>query len=219
MYQPPHFQENRPDVMEKLIRAHPLATLVAVGRDGLIVNHFPLLYLSADAAVAGSEPVQGILQGHMAKANPLWRDFDPATEVVAVFQGPQTYVTPSWYPSKAEHGRVVPTWNYAVVHAHGPLTVTEDPAWLRTHLAALTATQEDDRAAPWSLTDAPAEFIDKQMKGIVGFEIRIGRLEGKWKMSQNRAEADRQGVVSGLAAEGGEQAARVSEGMAARRPD
>jgi len=212
MYQPPHFQEDRPEIMGDLIRAHPLATLVAAGRDGLIANHFPLLFLNAESG-------HGTLQGHMAMANSLWTDFDPATDVVAVFQGPQAYVTPSWYPSKAEHGRVVPTWNYAVVHAHGPLTVKDDAAWLRTHLAALTATQEDGRAAPWGLADAPAGFIEKQLKGIVGFEISIHRLEGKWKMSQNRADADREGVVAGLAAEGGEQAARVSEGVADSRPD
>lgn len=207
MYQPPHFQEDRPEILQGLMRSHPFASLIAIGKEGLLANHFPLFLQVDDAGY-------GALQGHMAKANPLWSDYDPGSDVVAIFQGPQAYVTPSWYPSKTEHGKVVPTWNYAVVHAHGRLTVKDDADWLRAHLDALTATQEAGREAPWASTDAPAEFIEKQLKGIVGFEIAISRLEGKWKMSQNRAETDRLGVVSGLRAEGTEQAAEVARNVA-----
>lgn len=203
MYQPPHFREDRTEVMQDLMCAHPFATLIVVGADGLVANHFPL-FLRPD------EGRYGTLQGHMAKANPAWQGIDPAVDALAVFQGPQHYVTPSWYPSKAEHGKVVPTWNYAVVHAYGPMTVFDDPAWLAAHLNALTSTQESERETPWSISDAPADYLEKQMKGIVGFEIPIRRLEGKWKMSQNRNPADRQGVIEGLTAEGGDAAGQIA---------
>lgn len=193
--------------MQDLIRAHPFATLVAVGTAGLVANHFPLM-LRPDAGEFG------MLQGHMAKANPAWQGIDPELDTLAIFQGSHHYVTPSWYPSKAAHGKVVPTWNYAVVHAYGPVRIMDDPTWLAAHLKALTSTQESGRETPWEMSDAPADYLEKQIKGIVGFEIPIRRLEGKWKMSQNRNADDRHGVVEGLAAEGTEMADEVARNIA-----
>lgn len=202
MYGPPIFREERREVLHDLIRAHPFATLVTLGADGLTANHLPVI-LHAD------EGGNGVLRCHVARANPVWQDFDAAAGALAVFQGPHHYVTPSWYPSKAEHGRVVPTWNYAVVQARGSLSVVEDPERLLAHVAALTAQPEAGRGNPWAMDDAPGDFVQKQLKGIVGLELRIDRLDGKWKMSQNRDAGDRQGVVDGLAAEGTDAARLV----------
>jgi transcriptional regulator len=201
MYDVEAFRETRIDVLRALIAAHPLATLVTVTGAGagtnLEANHIPLLH--------DPDPLpHGTLRGHVARANPLWRMFKPDTDVLAVFQGPQGYITPSWYPSKAQHGKVVPTWNYAVVHAHGPLRVVDDVAWLRAFVTRLTANRESRRETPWQVTDAPADYIDAMLKAIVGIEIPLTRLQGKWKLSQNRLPQDRQGVVDGLAARGGE---------------
>ena len=140
----------------------------------------------------------GVIECHLARANPHWKDLAAGNEALMIFQGPEGYVTPNWYPSKAEHGKVVPTWNYAVVHAYGRPEVIEDKAWLRRHVAALTAQQETSEAEPWALSDAPDTYIDVMLRGIVGFRFAITRLEGKWKMSQNREMRDRDGVVSGL---------------------
>ena len=195
MYEPAAFKEHRIDVMHALIRAHPLATFVSMTARGMEANHIPMLI---DAA---PEPL-GTLRGHVARSNPLWREFDPATEVLAVFQGPQGYITPSWYPSKGETGKVVPTWNYAVVHASGPLIVHDDAEWLRGLVMRLTESQESRRAQPWRVTGAPDDYINIQLKAIVGIEIPLTRLQGKWKMSQNRIERDRAGVIDALHAEG-----------------
>jgi transcriptional regulator len=195
MYQPPHHREDRLEIQHALIRAHPLGTLVTLGSGGLVANALPFVL---DAA-AGS---LGTLKVHLARANSQWRDFDPAVEALVVFQGVEGYITPSWYPTKRETGKVVPTWNYVVVQARGPMRIVEDRAWLAEQIAALTAAHEAGRAAPWSVDDAPPPFVEAQLKGIVGIEIPIGRIEGKWKMSQNRPEADRAGVVKGLRATG-----------------
>jgi transcriptional regulator len=146
---------------------------------------------------ADPEPL-GTLRGHVARANPVWQDPAPHLDALVIFAGPQLYVTPSWYPTKQESGKVVPTWNYAVVHAHGPLRPIDDPAWLRAFVTRLTARHEGERAAPWHVTDAPADFIERQLAGIVGIEIPVRQLDGKWKVSQNRTSADRAGVVAGL---------------------
>ena len=146
------------------------------------------------------------LRCHLARANPQGYELAGLQECMAVFQGPQAYVTPSWYPSKLETGKVVPTWNYATVHVWGRPTVIEDEAWLREQVACLTAQQEEGRAAPWSVGDAPEDYIRAQLKGIVGVEILISRIEGKWKASQNRSDADRAGVAEGLRNEGGGEA-------------
>ncbi len=191
MYQVAAFREERIDVMHALIRAHPLAVLVTSAGGSLEANHLPLLI----------DPVpspRGTLRGHVARANPLWRQLHEG-DVLAVFQGPQVYVTPSWYPEKRASGKVVPTWNYAVVHARGPLVIHDDSDWLRDLVSRLTNQQEAGRAQPWGITDAPADYIERMLGAIVGIEIPISRIEGKWKVSQNRTDADRAGVAGGLA--------------------
>ena len=197
MYQPPHFVETRPDVLHALIRAHPLGLLVSNGTDGPIANPLPFL-LDADAGPHGR------LRAHLAKANPQWRSISENTEmpVLVVFQGADSYVTPSWYETKRETGKVVPTWNYAVVQVRGRARIVDDKEWLAGQIAELTATHEAPRAEPWQVTDAPAPFIEAQIKGIIGLEIDITEISGKWKVSQNRPIADRVGVANGLEAGG-----------------
>jgi transcriptional regulator len=191
MYQPPHFREDRLDVQHALIEAHPLGLLVTNGSSGLIANPIPF-------ALDASASSLGTLRAHLSRANPQWKDFDPAQEVLVVFQGVETYITPSWYEAKREHGKVVPTWNYAIVQAYGRMKTIDDPAWLLQQITAITDVQEASRAEPWSVNDAPSDFLAGQLKGIVGIEIEITRIEGKWKVSQNRSEADRRGVAEGL---------------------
>lgn len=203
MYQPPHFREDDPAVQHAFIRAHPLGLLVTVGSEGLEANLIPfVLDTSAEGAA--------VLRGHLARPNPQWRQADPNTETLVVFQGPEAYITPSWYAAKAETGRVVPTWNYAVVQARGRMTVTEDAAWLRRQIEALTDQQEGRRPAPWKVGDAPARFVEGQIKGIVGIEIAVTQIDGKWKASQNRPAVDHPGIIAGLDDAGsGEMAALV----------
>lgn len=210
MYLPSQFQEDRIEVIRQLMDRYPLAALVTAGDSGSIsANHLPLLY--------DPEPAPyGTLRGHLARANPQWREAaqqqpGAAACALAIFQGPQAYVSPSLYPSKAEHGRVVPTWNYIVVHARGPLTVHEDPEWLRAFVTELTNRHEAPSARPWHVTDAPSDYIDGLLKAIVGIELRITSLEGKWKMSQNRPVADRAGVADGLAAKAPDVSAAIRE--------
>ncbi|TIT19867.1 MAG: FMN-binding negative transcriptional regulator [Mesorhizobium sp.] len=196
MYQPPHFQETRQDVLHGLIRAHPLGLLVSNGAEGPVANAIPFL-LDADV------PPNGRLRAHLAKANPQWRLLadNPLAPVLVVFQGADAYVTPSWYETKRETGKVVPTWNYAIVQVRGIVTVIEDQDWLSKQISDLTMSQEGSRSAPWAVTDAPAPFIQSQIKGIVGLEIAITEISGKWKVSQNRPAADRVGVAEGLESE------------------
>ncbi len=195
MYDVEAFRETRVEVLHALIQTHPLATLVVTTAQGLEANHIPLLIDPAPTP-------WGTLCGHVARANPVWRTCDRNTEVLAVFQGAQGYITPSWYPSKAQHGKVVPTWNYAVVHAHGPLIVHDDVEWLRKLVTRLTVSQESPRVKPWHVTDAPPSYIDTMLKAIVGIEIPLSRLQGKWKMSQNRLPQDRDGVIQSLESQG-----------------
>ncbi|MER8403789.1 MULTISPECIES: FMN-binding negative transcriptional regulator [unclassified Mesorhizobium] len=204
MYQPPHFQETRPDVLHGLIRAHPLGLLVSNGAEGPVANAIPFL-LDADV------PPNGRLRAHLAKANPQWRLLadNPLAPVLVVFQGADAYVTPSWYETKRETGKVVPTWNYAIVQVRGSVTVIEDQDWLAEQISDLTMSQEGSRAAPWAVTDAPAPFIQSQIKGIVGLEIEITAISGKWKVSQNRPAADRVGVAEGLESETADSADMV----------
>lgn len=202
MYLPAHFEETRSEVLHALMREHPFATLMTHGADGLTANHLPL-HFAADVAPLG------VLQGHVARANPLWRE--PANaEVLVIFHGPQAYVTPSWYPTKREHGKAVPTWNYAVVHAHGRLRTIDDPAWLRAQLESLVARHEAGFADPWRIADAPPDYIDKMLAAIAGIEITITRLQGKWKVSQNQPPANRAGVVAGLRQQGTADAVRMA---------
>lgn len=207
MFQPPLFREDRIDVMHALMTAHPFATLVSSAAGQLTADHVPLVLHADDGD-------KGVLRGHLSAGNPLWRetrDREERIDVLAVFQGPQAYVTPSWYPSKKEHGKVVPTWNYAVVHAHGTLTFNDETAWLMAHLGELTSRQESHRPEPWAVTDAPDDFMAKQLKGLIGFEIAIDDLSGKWKVSQNRPEQDRDGVARGLLTENTAEAIEVSK--------
>jgi transcriptional regulator len=204
MYLPSHFKESRPEVLHALIRAQPLAVLVSTGASGLSAEHLPLcIGPEADGQLA--------LLGHVARANPVWqRD---GAEALAIFQGPQAYVSPSWYPSKREHGKVVPTWNYITVHAHGRLIVHDDPAWIRALLERLTTQMEAPRAQPWAVSDAPADYLEKMIAMVVGVELRVERLEGKWKLSQNQLPPNRAGVIDGLLAAGEPEAAAVARAM------
>jgi transcriptional regulator len=197
MYQPLHFREDRIEVQQALIRAQSLGLLITAGRDGLQANLLPFL-IDAD----GSD--HGTLRAHLARANPQWHELSDATECLVVFQGPQQYISPSLYPTKREHGKVVPTWNYITVHAWGRPQVIDDVAWLRRQVDDLTLHRESSRPAPWLVSDAPEPFVAAQLKGIVGIEIPIARIEGKWKVSQNRPAVDRAGVVAGLAGSGGD---------------
>ena len=194
MYQPPHHREDRLEAQQALIRAHSFGTLVTLGSGGIVANSIPFIL----------EPggPYGVLKGHVARANTQWRDFDASVEALVVFQGAESYITPSWYETKRETGKVVPTWNYVTVHAWGPMRATDDRDWLAAQIDALTRQQEEGRAEPWQVSDAPAAFVAAQIKGIVGIEIPIGRIEGKWKVSQNRPEEDREGVVKGRTAGG-----------------
>ncbi|HVY18954.1 MAG TPA: FMN-binding negative transcriptional regulator [Bauldia sp.] len=207
MYQPTHFREDDPAVQHALIRAHPLGLLVTTGASGLQANHIPFVF---DAA-------GGLLQGHVARPNAQWQDFDPEIEALVVFQGAEAYITPSWYATKAETGRVVPTWNYAVVQVRGKMRAIEDRDWLRAQIEALTRAQEGGREHQWHVGDAPEAFIEGQIKGIVGIEIAITHIDGKWKVSQNRSAADQTGVVAGLTGIGGETELAMADLVAARR--
>lgn len=190
MYQPAHHREDRLEVQHDLIEAHPFGLLISTGADGLLANGLPFL-------LQRSEGEFGRLQAHLARANPQWRELH-GQDVLVVFQGPLTYVSPAYYETKRETGKVVPTWNYVMVQARGTAHVRDDQAWLDTQIAALTDRHEATRAEPWEVSDAPRPYIEAQLRGIVGIEIDIRQIEGKWKVSQNRSEADRAGVAQGL---------------------
>lgn len=192
MYSPEQFAEPRTAVMQDLIRQYPLATLVTLSGDGLNANHIPLHLCSDDGSA------YGCLRGHVARANPLWHAGEASEELLAIFQAPNAYISPSWYASKRETGRVVPTWNYAAVHAYGRLRAVDDPVWIREQIVAMTAAQESAFPEPWAVADAPADFTERLLAQIVGIEIRITRLLGKWKVSQNQPAANRSSVIAGL---------------------
>ena len=190
MYRPPHFREDRIEVLHALMRAHPLATIVTMGPEGLVANHIPFLIKD------GGE--FGVLHAHLSRANAQLALLRAGAEALVIFQGPQAYISPSWYATKAETHKVVPTWNYVAVHCWGTSRVIDDAAWLRDQIGRLTRSQEQGRTEPWAVEDAPADFIAAQTRGIAGLEIPIDRIEGKWKASQNRSDADRAGVAAGL---------------------
>jgi transcriptional regulator len=200
-YLPPHFEETDTATLHALVDAYPLATWVVPHQGELLVNHIPFL-LDAERGEHGT------LMGHVARANPVWRTL--AVSSVAVFMGPQAYVSPSWYPSKQAHGKVVPTWNYATVHAHGVAQAFDDPARLLALVTRLTQVHEAGQAQPWQVQDAPADYLASMLKAIVGIEIPVQRWVGKWKVSQNRPPADQQGVVAGLKAQGSDAAAQMA---------
>lgn len=191
MHIPPVFRQDDIDAMHGLMRSHPLGMLISQGPGGLVASPIPFL-------IYGDEAEHGVLRAHIARANPHWKDLVAASECLVVFQGEHGYVTPSWYPGKAEHHKAVPTWNYIAVHVWGRPCITEDAAWLHRQLNDLTHSQEKRRLRPWSLSDAPEDYIAGMKRAIVGLEIAITRLEGKWKLSQNRPEPDRAGVIAGL---------------------
>ena len=191
MYLPSHFEETRVEMLHGLIHAHPLGALVTFDADGLNANHIPF-EIDPDPGPLGT------LRAHVARANPVWHEFSGKVEPLVIFQGPHSYITPSWYQSKKETGKVVPTFNYIVVHAYGTMRVVEDADWLRKFVGGLTDRFEAPRAQPWAVSDAPDDFVTMQLRGIVGVEIQLTRLIGKWKTSQNRPAADQLGVVAGL---------------------
>ena len=191
MYVPPHFAVDDLDLMRETIAHHSLATLVTCGQRGLIANHVPLTFVPGGA--------RGTLHGHLSRANEQWREIESGTEVLAIFSGPDAYVSPSVYETKFETGKVVPTWDYVVVHAYGVGTTFDDPTRLHALVSALTDQHERPRDEPWRVTDAPESYIDGQLRGIVGIEIQISRMIGKWKISQNRSKADREGAIEDLA--------------------
>jgi transcriptional regulator len=196
--------------MHALMRARAFATLVSAGPSGLYATHLP--------TVLKSEGGFGAIECHLSRANPHWKDLAEGGEALMIFQGPHAYITPNWYPSKAEHGKTVPTWNYAAVHAYGRPAVMQDPTWLRRHVGELTDQEERGEPAPWKVTDAPERYIETMLRGIVGFRFDIARLEGKWKMSQNRETRDRVGAAAGLEARGQNEDAQVAAAIRAHTP-
>jgi transcriptional regulator len=206
MYTPDHFAETRPQVLHQLINTHRLATIVRQGPEGLTADHIPLLLHHHHDH---QTPEKHSLRGHVARANPLWREAHDQ-DVLVIFQGPQAYISPGWYASKAEHGKVVPTWNYAVVHAQGKLTAIDSYEWLHGHANALTDANEARQSKPWQVADAPEDFIRNTARAIVGIEIHLTSLKGKWKVSQNRSDADRAGVAAGLATDASAGAADMA---------
>jgi len=197
MYTPVSFREERLDVLHGLITAHPLGALVHQDKDGWTADHLPF-----EIAAPTPEAPFGTLRAHVARANPLWRTAGVQQDSLVIFQGPHSYITPAWYAEKQESGKVVPTYNYALVHAHGPLRAITDRAWLLALVERLTARHEAQQATPWSVADAPAGYIDKLLAAIVGIEIPLTRLTGKWKLGQNRTAEDQSRMAAGLAASG-----------------
>ncbi|MEP3112460.1 FMN-binding negative transcriptional regulator [Nisaea sp.] len=204
MYTPPHFREDDVALLHETIRRIAFGTLVTLGPDGLVASHVPML-LDADKGERGT------LTGHLAKANIQTRTEATEIEALAIFQGPEAYITPNWYATKQEHGKVVPTWNYVAVHTYGPISFFEDAERLREQVSRLTDRHEAANSEPWALNDAPEKFVRGQLKGIIGFEIPITRMDGKWKLSQNRPAADKEGVIRGLEARDGEDTPITAE--------
>lgn len=211
MYIPKINEETRLDVIHAHIESHPLATLVTLGPSGIIATHLPMV-------LHRGEGPNGTLRGHISRANRQWRELNPSVEALAIFTGPEHYITPSWYPEKSEDGKVVPTWNYAVVHAYGSITLIEDPAWLLTHLKSLTAQHESAFEHEWKVTDAPEDYIASQIRGIIGIDLPISRLQGKWKVSQNKSEPTRRSIEQGLEDLGTPESLAMRDLIAGKRP-
>ncbi|MFT4097115.1 MAG: FMN-binding negative transcriptional regulator [Rhodoblastus sp.] len=200
MYIPPHFEMKDRAAQYELVRGRPFGLLVTNGPGGLMANPAPFLL----------DEKAGVLRAHLARANPQWREADGAREALVVFQDVDAYVTPGWYATKRESGKVVPTWNYSAVHVYGALRAVDDRDWLRTLVGDLTDAHETPRTSPWKVEDAPSDYIDVMLRGIVGIEVQIARIEGKAKLSQNRSALDIAGVVEGLRADGGEVDLRMA---------
>ncbi|MBM4207753.1 MAG: FMN-binding negative transcriptional regulator [Gammaproteobacteria bacterium] len=191
MYVPKHFEVTDIGLMHELIRDYPLATLITLGKDGINANHIPF-YL------AQNPQPYGLLQGHVARSNNLLQNINDDLDYLAIFHGSNTYITPNWYATKEETGKVVPTWNYAVVHVYGRLSIIDEPSWLYNQLSTLTDHNEARFSKPWSISDAPQDFTEKLMASIVGIEMTITKLIGKWKVSQNQQERNQESVIAGL---------------------
>jgi transcriptional regulator len=196
MYLPPHFREDSLPELQRAISESRLAVLITSGPQGIVASHLPML-------LDPTPLPNGRILGHVARANPQWRGYDGQSEALAIFPGPEAYISPAWYATKRATGKVVPTWNYVAVHAYGRLEFFDDAVRLRSLVGRLTERHESRRPAPWAVDDAPKDYIDGQLKAIVGFEMAIQRLEGKWKLSQNRTPDDRAGAIAGLKEEGG----------------
>jgi transcriptional regulator len=206
MYVPPHFVEDDKAALHRAIRETRLATLVTLGSEGLEASHVPILLDEGEGPF-------GVIRGHVARANPQWRRAATETSALAMFLGPDAYVSPNWYATKRETGKVVPTWNYLAIHAYGRVEFFEDAERLRAIVTSLTQRHEGRREKPWAVSDAPEDYIQAQLRGIVGFRLPIDRLEGKWKLSQNRPEVDRRGVIEGLEGEGGALESAIAQRM------
>ncbi|MDD4914994.1 MAG: FMN-binding negative transcriptional regulator [Methylococcales bacterium] len=191
MYIPNHFDEPRLDVMQALIRDYPLATLVTLSANKVNANHIPLYWVDDSSDF-------GCLRGHVARANPLWKESDQNNEVLAIFQTENVYISPSWYSTKQQSGKVAPTWNYAAVHAYGGLRMIDNAVWIRNQLEAMTAHHEAAFPEPWAVSDAPHDFTEKLIKQIIGIEIAVTQLFGKWKVSQNQPAENQDSVIEGL---------------------
>ena len=195
IYNPPAFRETDLAAMHAQIRHSGLATLITVGADGPIVSHLPMLLDSQPGPF-------GTLTGHLARANPQWKESDFSKPAIAMFMGPDAYVSPNWYPSKAEHGKAVPTWNYSMIYVRGMIKTFEEAEELRAHVTALTERFEQSAPNPWQVSDAPEDYLQRQFKGIVGLRLTIDTIEGKAKLSQNRSKADQDAVVAALSGSG-----------------
>ncbi|MFM0730209.1 FMN-binding negative transcriptional regulator [Paraburkholderia sediminicola] len=224
MYMPAHFEENRPEVLHRLIAEQSFGALITHGPNGLDANHLPfefdakLVPGGGDAKLAstGSDTVtqtHGILRAHVARANPVWQEVAANPETLVIFQGPAAYISPTWYPSKHETHRQVPTYNYMVVHAHGRIVVRDDETFLRGLVARLTRKMEAGEPVPWKMGDAPADYIAQMLGAIVGLEIEVTRLVGKWKLGQNKEAADRRGAAEALLARTSDEQKAVGQAM------
>lgn len=204
MYLPSHFKITDPDALRDFIQAHPLATLVVSDAEGLSADHIPLL-------ITGNEASGWNLAGHVARANPIWKKAEAGIDCLAIFHGAQNYISPNWYATKQEHGKVVPTWNYEVVHVQGRLRVMDDVMWLREFLQQLTETHESDQPHPWQVEDAPEEYLQRMLQAVVGIEIEIITLTGKAKMSQNQSKVNRDSLVEALRQTGNPVSAEMAD--------
>lgn len=214
MYMPAHFEENRPEVLHRLISEQPFGALITHGPNGLDANHVPFdLEVVPAAGNAQPAPTRAILRAHVARANPVWQEVAANPETLVIFQGPAAYISPTWYPSKHETHRQVPTYNYMVVHAHGRIVVRDDESFVRGLVARLTRKMEAGEPVPWKMGDAPADYISQMLGAIVGLEIEVTRLVGKWKLSQNKEAADRRGAAEALLARTSDEQKAVGQAM------
>ena len=209
MFSPQSFKETRINILHQLIKRRPLGVLSAIIDDEIIVNHIPFV-------LEEKEGEFGMLQCHVARANPVWKGLSQQKEVVVIFQGENSYISPSWYPSKQEHGKVVPTWNYIAVQARGLPKVIEDRHWLLAHVSTLSDAHESAMKEPWKVADAPAEYINKLTNAIVGIEIPITALNGTWKLSQNRSKEDQVGIIENLESQADANARSIAKALKSR---